>query len=153
MTVPPDPQAWDIAFLAIEPVRAAEIAFSAPYVVIQGTYIVRNESPLTSVDEFDRPGMRIGVRDKSAYDLYLTRTLKHAELVRTDLPDGTSLDALFRKADIGALGGVRQFLDKYVASESGFRVIAVSFMDIRQAMGASRRGRSARAICAHSSKR
>ena len=133
--VPPDPLAWDIAFLAIEPVRAAEIAFTAPYVLIEGTYLVRANSPLTNVAAFDRPGMRIAVREKSAYDLYLTRTIKQAELVRRDLPDATALDDLFRRENVAALGGVRQHLDKYAAQQPGFRVIADSFMDIRQAMG------------------
>ena len=133
--VPPDPKAWDIAFLAIEPVRAAEIAFTAPYVLIEGTYIVRSGSPLTTASEFDKPGMRIAVREKSAYDLFLTRTLKHAELVRGDVPDGASLDELFKRWNVEALGGVRQHLDKYVAAQPDFRVIADSFMDIRQAMG------------------
>jgi polar amino acid transport system substrate-binding protein len=68
--------AWDIAFLALDPVRAKEILFTAPYVLIEGTYIVRDASPLQAIDEFDRPGVRIAVSTGAAYDLFLTRTLK-----------------------------------------------------------------------------
>src|SRR5207253_6447676 len=67
--------AWDIAFLAIEPVRAAEIAFTAPYVIIEGVYMVPTNSPLKTVAEVDRDGIRIAVNKGSAYDLFLTRTL------------------------------------------------------------------------------
>ena len=73
---------WDIAFLAIEPVRAAEIAFTAPYVIIEGVYMVPTNSSLRTVEEVDRDGVRIAVNKGSAYDLFLTRTLKHAQLVR-----------------------------------------------------------------------
>src|SRR2546429_2919703 len=81
--------AWDVAFLAIEPVRAAEIFFTAPYVIIEGVYLVPKDSALKTVAEVDRPGVRIGVNKNSAYDLFLTRTLKHAELVRGE--DGVRL--------------------------------------------------------------
>src|SRR5215471_7182478 len=74
--------AVDIVFLAIEPVRAAEVAFSAPYVIIEGVYMVPKDSAIRSVDEVDREGVRIAVNKASAYDLFLTRSLKHAKLVR-----------------------------------------------------------------------
>jgi len=82
--------AWDVAFLAGEPERAKEIAFSPPYVQIEGTYMVRKDSPLKSVGDVDRKGTRVAVGNKTAYDLYLTRNLKQAELVRSP----TSLDAI-----------------------------------------------------------
>src|SRR3954451_1342623 len=85
--------AWDVAFLAIEPARAAEIAFTAPYVIIEGNYMVPRESPLRTVDDVDRDGVRIAVAKGSAYDLYLTRTLKHAQLVRS--PTGNEAMAMF----------------------------------------------------------
>src|SRR5690349_8217813 len=72
----------DIVFLAIEPVRAAEVEFSAPYVIIEGVYMVGKDSPIQSVAEVDREGVRIAVNKASAYDLFLTRSLKHATLVR-----------------------------------------------------------------------
>src|SRR5258706_7505956 len=75
--------AWDIAFLAVDPERANEIAFSAPYVQIEGTYMVRSRSPLRSIEDFDREGVTIAVGLKTAYDLYLTRHIKHARLARS----------------------------------------------------------------------
>jgi polar amino acid transport system substrate-binding protein len=76
--------AWDVAFLARDPTSAAEILFTPPYVLIEGTYLVRDEASFRSVEELDRPGIRIAVGKGAAYDLYLTRALKHAELVRSD---------------------------------------------------------------------
>ena len=70
----------DIVFLAIEPVRAAEIEFTAPYVIIEGCYIVPKDCALKSPADVDKPGTRIGVNKASAYDLFLTRNLKHATL-------------------------------------------------------------------------
>src|SRR3954463_15191757 len=77
--------AWDVAFVAIDPERAAEISYTAPYVVIEGTYAVPADSPLRRIEDVDREGVRIAVGAKSAYDLYLTRTLKRARLVRAPL--------------------------------------------------------------------
>src|SRR4051794_621686 len=73
---------WDVAFLAIDPVRAAEIDFTGPYVVIEGAYAVPQDSPLRTVADVDRAGVRVAVARASAYELYLTRALKHATLVR-----------------------------------------------------------------------
>ena len=73
---------WDIAFLAVEPVRAAEIDFTAPYVLIEGTYMVPKDSALKKIEDVDKAGIRIAVATGSAYDLYLTRTIKNATLVR-----------------------------------------------------------------------
>jgi polar amino acid transport system substrate-binding protein len=78
--------AWDIAFLAIDPARATEIAFTAPYVLIEGTYLVRADSPLKAVEDVDREGVRVAVGRNAAYDLYLTRTLKHAQVIRVPSP-------------------------------------------------------------------
>src|SRR5258707_494565 len=73
---------WDIAFLAIDPVRAGGIDFTAPYVMIEGTYLVPKDSALRTIADVDRDGVRVAVAQGSAYDLYLTRALKHAKLVR-----------------------------------------------------------------------
>jgi polar amino acid transport system substrate-binding protein len=124
---------WDIAFLAIEPVRAAEIAFTAPYVIIEGVYLVPKDSKLRSVDEVDREGVRIGVNRGSAYDLYLTRTLKHAQLQR-----GESGIELFRKEGLDAAAGVKQPLVAYAKDHPDVRVMDGRFMEIRQAMGTPR---------------
>ena len=75
---------WDIAFVALDPARAAEIAQTPPFVQIEGAYLVRSDSALKSNDEVDRKGHRVVVARNSAYDLYLTRALKQAEIVRTD---------------------------------------------------------------------
>ena len=132
--MPPDPLAWDVAFLAIEPVRAAEIAFTAPYVLIEGTYLVRQDAPYQAVAELDAPGKRIAVNAKSAYDLFLTRTLKHAELVRQP-PEAADLAGFFAREKLDALGGVRQLIGKYIDTNPDFRLLPDSFMEIRQAMG------------------
>jgi polar amino acid transport system substrate-binding protein len=130
-----DPRKWDIAFLAIEPARAAEIAFTPPYVIIEGTYMVRKESPLKSVGDVDRAGIRIAVGPNSAYDLYLTRTLKHAQLVRAEAGGGAAMIQLFLRDKLDAAAGVRQPLEDYAMTDPDVRVMSDRFMDIRQAMG------------------
>ncbi|HZZ91543.1 MAG TPA: ABC transporter substrate-binding protein [Usitatibacter sp.] len=125
--------AWDVAFLAGEPERAAEIAFSPPYVQIEGTYLVPRDSPLKSVADVDRAGIRVCVGDKTAYDLYLTRNLKHAELVRW--PTSLEAIAMFREQGLDAAAGVRQPLMAAARVDPGLRVMDASFMVIRQACG------------------
>jgi len=124
--------AWDIAFLAIDPVRAQGIAFTAPYVVIEGAYLVTSDSPLHAVDDVDKPGLRIAVSTGSAYDLYLTRALKHAQLVR--LPDTTAATEAFEKQHLDALAGVKQPLVAFASQHPGTRVLPGRFMVIEQAM-------------------
>jgi polar amino acid transport system substrate-binding protein len=125
--------AWDIAFLAIEPVRAAEIAFTAPYVLIEGVYMVRKDSPLHSVAEVDRPGVRIAVNKGSAYDLYLTRTIKHATLMRAE----SGID-LFVRDKLEVAAGVKQPIVEFAKTHADMRVMDGRFMEIRQAMGTPR---------------
>jgi polar amino acid transport system substrate-binding protein len=120
----------DVIFLAIEPARAQEIEFTPPYVLIEGVYLVPHDSPLRSLADVDRPGVRIGVNKNSAYDLFLTRTLKHAELVR-----GESGIALFEEERLEAAAGVRQPMTAYLRSHPETRLIEERFMEIRQAMG------------------
>ncbi len=122
--------ATDIGFLAIEPVRAAEVDFTAPYVLIEGTYMVPKDSALKVIDDVDKPGIRIGVNKGSAYDLFLTRTLKNAQLLRGD--DGVGL---FKKDNLDAAGGVRQPLMAYAKTDPSVRVMDGRFMAIQQAMG------------------
>ena len=133
----------DILFLAIEPVRANEIAFTAPYVLIEGVYMVPKESGLKSVADVDVAGVRIGVNKGSAYDLFLTRTLKNATLVRGD--DGV---ALFKQQKLEAAGGVKQPMVAYAKTDPAVRLIDGRFMEIRQAMGTPR-GRDAGARYLH----
>jgi polar amino acid transport system substrate-binding protein len=124
----------DIGFLAIEPVRAAEVDFTAPYVLIEGTYMVRVDSPLKDPAEVDRTGNRIAVGPNSAYDLYLTRTLKHATIVRADKGGGRAMIDLFLAQNLEAAAGVRQPLEDYARTDKAVRVMSGRFMEIRQSM-------------------
>ena len=123
----------DIVFLAIEPVRAAEVAFSAPYVIIEGVYMVPKDSSIKSVDEVDRDGVRIAVNKASAYDLFLSRSLKHAQLVR-----GDSGVELFVKDKLEAAAGVKQPIVAYAKTNPNVRVLDGRFMEIQQAMGTAK---------------
>ena len=125
--------AWDVAFLAIDPVRAAEIGFTAAYVVIEGTYAVPAGSTLRTIDAVDRDGVRIGVAQGSAYDLFLTRTLKQARIVRAT--NSAAAVALLEQHQVDALAGVKQPLVDYAKSRPDVRVIPGRFMEIQQAMG------------------
>jgi polar amino acid transport system substrate-binding protein len=127
--------AADVGFIAIEPVRAAQIEFSPPYVVIEGTYMVRRDSPLKDVGDVDTPGVRIGVGLASVYDLYLTRTLKHATLVRNTVGGAAAGIEPFIKQNLDAAAGVRQPLDDYAKDHPGMRVMKGAFEEIRQAIG------------------
>lgn len=120
----------DVCFLAIEPAREHDVAFTAPYVLIEGVYVVLLDSPFTTVADVDRDGVRIGVKDGSAYDLYLTRTLRHASVVRGD--DGI---VAFEAAHLDAAAGIRQPMTAYVRTHPDLRVIEEGFMQIRQAVG------------------
>jgi polar amino acid transport system substrate-binding protein len=125
--------AWDIAFLAIEPVRAAEIEFTAPYVIIEGVYMVPKNSALQTPADVDQPGIRIGVNKASAYDLFLSRSLKNATLVR-----GEEGAELFIKEKLEAAGGVKQALQAFAKGRDDVRLLPERFMEIRQAMGTAK---------------
>jgi polar amino acid transport system substrate-binding protein len=134
--------AWDIGFIAIEPVRAAEVEFSPPYVLIEGTYLVRKDSPLQDVADVDKPGIKIGVGLGSVYDLYLTRTLKYATLVRAPKGGAAGGIAPFVDEHLDAAAGVREPLDAYAKTHPEVRVMAGRFEEIRQAIGTPK-GRTA----------
>lgn len=125
--------AWDVAFLAADPKRAGEIAFSAPYVLIEGTYLVRSDSPLCRVAEFDRDGMRIASAKNAAYDLHLARTLVHAQRLATDTSEAAV--ERFRNEKLDAAAGVRNFLVACARKDPTVRVIEDSYMVIGQAAG------------------
>ena len=132
--------AWDAAFLAREPGRAGEIGFTAPHLLIEGTYLVPAGSPYTRVAEVDREGVRIAVSEKSAYDHFLTRTIKHATLVRGA---GNSAGlGLLQAGRADVIAGVRQLLLMDQAKLPGSKVLDDRFMVIEQAMGVPR-GRDA----------
>ena len=125
--------AWDVAFMAIDPKRAAEIDFTPPYVIIEGSYMVPVDSPLRVIDDVDRAGVRIAVGQGSAYDLYLTRTIRNAEIVRA--PTGNEAIAMFERDKLEVAAGVKSPLARFAQSRPDLRVMDGRFMVIEQAMG------------------
>lgn len=125
--------AWDVAFLGAEPQRAAEIAFTAAYLEIPATYLVPAGSSLRSLADVDRDGIRIAVAEKSAFDLWLQRNIKHARLVHASGLDA-SFD-LFVKDTLEALSGLRPKLMQDVQKLPGARVLDGQFMAVQQAIG------------------
>jgi polar amino acid transport system substrate-binding protein len=123
---------WDVAFLAIDPLRARDVGFTAPYVLIEGGYMVRTDSPLHDIAAVDRPGIRMTVGKGSAYDLYLTRNIKDAEIVREE----TSAAAIerFMREGLDVAAGVKASLLDYANGKSALRVLDGRFMVIEQAM-------------------
>ena len=125
--------AWDVAFLAIDPGRASEIDFTAAYILIEGTYLVPADSPFRTNEDVDRAGVRIGVSANSAYDLFLSRNIKHAQLVRGSGPESAFELILAGKVDVVA--GVRQSLIANAVKLPGSRIFETRFMAIEQALG------------------
>ena len=126
-------EAADVGFFAIDPKRAASIAFTEAYVLIEGAYLVKDESPLRSMDEVDRAGHRVTVGKGSAYDLFLTRELKHATITRAATSPTVVDTFLADGSDVAA--GVKQQLEMDARRHAGLRLLPGSFMTIRQAMG------------------
>ena len=135
----------DIGFFAIDPVRGAQIAFTQAYVLIEGSYLVREDSPLKANDDVDRAGHRIAVGKGSAYDLYLTRELKHAQIVRA--PSSPAVVQTFLEQALDVAAGVRQQLEADAQKHAGLRLLPGRFMVIQQAMGLPKsRGSEAAAV-------
>jgi polar amino acid transport system substrate-binding protein len=131
--------AWDVAFVAIDPARAVDIDFTAPYVIIEGAYLVPADSKIRQNSEVDRDGVRIAVGAGSAYDLHLTRELKHAVLVRAPTSPLVVDTMIAQKLDVAA--GVKQQLEADAKRIPGVRLLEGRFMVIEQAM-ATPRGRA-----------
>lgn len=125
--------AWDVAFLAADPDRANQIIFTAPYLEIDTTYLVPAGSPLRTIADVDREGIRVAASEKSAYDLFLTRNLKHARLVRA--PNPSSSVELFFKEKLNALAGIRPMLLDVARNHPGSRVLDGRFTTVQQAVG------------------
>jgi polar amino acid transport system substrate-binding protein len=123
----------DIGFFAIDPLRGEGIAFTAPYVLIEGSYLVPQGSPLQSNDEVDRAGIRVTVGKGSAYDLFLTRELKNAQIVRA--PTSPTVVDVFVAQKLEVAAGVKQQLESDLARFPGHRLLPGRFMVIQQAMG------------------
>jgi len=124
---------WDVGFLGAEPQRAEEIDFTAAYVEIESTYLVPPDSPIRSIEEVDRPGVRIAITERSAYDLFLSRNLEHAELVRDK-----GFDIVFRRfvdEKLDALAGLRPRLIIDQENLPGSRILDGSFTAVQQAAG------------------
>jgi polar amino acid transport system substrate-binding protein len=124
---------WDVAFLGADPDRANDIAFTAPYLEIDTTYLVPPGSTLRTLADVDREGVRIAVSEKSAYDLFLTRSVKHAKLVR--IPGVSASTDLYLKQNLDALAGLRPVLVEVAAKQPGSRVLDGSFTVVQQAVG------------------
>ena len=133
MTAALQTHAWDAAFLAVEAGRANEIAFTAPYLLIEGTYLIPPGSVIHSIADVDRAGVRVGVSAGSAYHLYLSRNLRHAQMVEAENPK-TTVDLLI-DSKVDVVAGVRQALSANAANLKGARVFDERFMAIEQAMG------------------
>jgi polar amino acid transport system substrate-binding protein len=123
----------DIGFFAIDPLRSEGIRFTAPYVLIEGAYLVREGSALTDNAQVDRAGTRVMVGQSSVYDLYLTRELKAAQIMRAPTSPKVVDTFLAQSADVAA--GVKQQLEADAARLGGLRLLPGRFMLIEQAMG------------------
>ncbi|SOE93064.1 amino acid ABC transporter substrate-binding protein, PAAT family [Burkholderia sp. D7] len=123
----------DIGFFAIDPARGASIAFTAPYVLIEGFYMVRNDTPIQHNNEVDSTNTRVAVGKGSAYDLFLSRELKHAEIVRA--PSSPAVVQTFLEQELEVAAGVKQQLESDAAKTPGLRLLGERFMVIQQAMG------------------
>jgi polar amino acid transport system substrate-binding protein len=134
--------AWDVAFLGAEPERANEIRFTAAYLEIEATYLVPAGSPLRTIAEVDRDGVRIAVAAQSAYDLFLTRTLQRARLIRTQGIDASF--ELFVADTLEVLAGLKPRLLADAERLPGSRVLDGRFTAIQQAIGTPK-GREAAA--------
>jgi polar amino acid transport system substrate-binding protein len=126
----------DVGFFAIDPVRGKDIAFTGPYVLIQGSYLVREDSPIQTHADVDKSGVRLAVGTGSAYDLFLTRELKSAEIVRGSTSPEVVNTFLRNNLDVAA--GVTQQLEADAKRIGGLRLLEGNFMVIRQAMGVAK---------------
>lgn len=135
----------DFGFFAVDPLRGAGISFTAPYVLIEGAYLVKESSPLQENSEVDQAGNRIVVGKGSAYDLYLTRELKHAEILRS--PTSPTVVDTFIEHGAEVAAGVKQQLESDAQRVPGLRLLPGRFMVIQQAMGLPKgRGDEAAAV-------
>ncbi len=137
----------DVGFFAIDPARGEDIAFTAPYLLIEGAYLVRQDSPLRDNAQVDQPGTRVMVGKGSAYDLFLSRELKSAQIRRAPTP--AQVIACFLEQDADVAAGIRPQLAEEALRHGGLRLLPGCFMVIKQAMGvpASRDSAARMALC------
>ncbi|MEP7454040.1 ABC transporter substrate-binding protein [Phyllobacterium sp. SB3] len=134
---------WDVALLAIEPARQEVIDFTSPYLAIEGAYIVRTDSTVVNLAAVDQKNVRIAVGMKTAYELFLSRNIRFAELVHA--PDSETAFQYFLDQNLEAAAGIRPALDKLAAEHSELRIVKEPFMTINQAMGVPKGRRAAAA--------
>lgn len=132
--------AWDVGFFAIDPVRAADTDFSAAYLVIEGAYVVPQDSTIHRNEDVDRAGVRVVVGRGSAYDLYLSRELKQAKLLRATTSQAVTDMMVAEKVEVAA--GVKQQMQADARRVPGLRLLDGRFMEINQAMAVPK-GRAA----------
>ena len=127
---------WDIGLIGAEPQRAEKIAFSAAYVEIEATYMVPAGSPISSIADVDRKGVRIAVSARSAYDLWLVNNIRNATLVQV-----SGLDAAYEKFmsdKLEVLAGLRPGLLKDVSKAPGLKILDGKFTAVQQAVGTAK---------------
>jgi polar amino acid transport system substrate-binding protein len=139
-----DSGAWDIGLIGAEPQRAQKIAFTAAYAEIEATYLVPAGSPIVTIAEVDRPGVRISVSARSAYDLWLERNIHHATLVRSEGLDASFTRFVDEKLDV--LAGLRPRLLQDTETLPGSRILEGQFTAVQQAVGTARRHAEAAAF-------
>lgn len=127
---------WDLALIATDPGRAEIITFSDPYITIEGSYLVPKESAIQSNDDVDKDGVEIALCKGSAYDLFLSRHLKHA--TRRHAPTNPEVEDLFFTKNLHVMAGVRQPLEEFAASRDDVRVLPEPFMTIGQTIAIPR---------------
>lgn len=127
-----DGEAWDLAFLAIDPKRAARLHFSRPYTVLEATYVVIADSDMRSCADVDRPGRRIASCDGAAYDLHLRRTLQAGSLIACETPAASR--ALFLGDGADCVAGVRGALAEFASAHAGLRILPDDFSHVEQAI-------------------
>jgi polar amino acid transport system substrate-binding protein len=137
----------DFGFFAVDPLRGETIAFTEPYVLIEGYYLVRDASPIRDNADVDQPQHRVAVGKGSAYDLFLTRELKHAQIVRA--PTSPTVVQTFLDENLEVAAGVKQQLEADARNASGLRLLDERFMVIRQAMGVPKSRGAAAAHALH----
>lgn len=138
-----DEDCWDIAFLAIDPLRAEKITFSQPYVTIAGTYLVPDSSGFQRVADLDKQGITISIERGAAYDLFLSRQLQYAEIKRVDTAS-LAIEA-FMSREVNAVAGLRYQLQAYALPDSACRLPVDDFTSIHQAMAVPRQRTAAAA--------
>jgi polar amino acid transport system substrate-binding protein len=137
----------DFGFFAVDPLRGETIAFTAPYVLIEGFYLVRDDSPVRTNADVDQPHNRVAVGKGSAYDLFLTRELKAAQIVRA--PTSPAVVQTFIEQNLEVAAGVKQQLEADAQKTSGLRLLDERFMVIQQAMGTAKSRGEAAAAALH----